>query len=212
MTARWQESSPRQGLTVRAVYSTVERGQVFRLRYRVFAETLKWIPENASRLDRDDYDAHATLLGVFGKDHALLGTIRIVFRPERFMLDKEFAELLPTGQTVQLARAELSRMCLVPAYQGSDQGRHMAMALLYHAYTLCIGRGIEAADFVSTPEFLNSLLARGLSCEVLSEVQQFGRGGATSVAARLLWSAFSVEETFSDWVTHQYSSTPKLSA
>ncbi|WP_353889440.1 acyl-homoserine-lactone synthase [uncultured Paraburkholderia sp.] len=71
--------------------------QIFRLRHQVFAEELHWVPRVNSGLEQDQYDTRATLIGIFDSDGSAIGTIRIVFKPDTFMLEREFVTFLPDG-------------------------------------------------------------------------------------------------------------------
>ena len=52
-------------LLVKTLTDEEELRQAYRLRHRVFAERLKWVPERADRLEEDVYDAWSTSIGVF---------------------------------------------------------------------------------------------------------------------------------------------------
>lgn len=174
---------------IRLASSKDELQQIFRLRHQVFAEELHWVPQVNSGLEQDQYDNRATLIGIFDSDGSAIGTIRILFKPDTFMLEREFATFLsdcPTGQT---APAEMTRLCVNPQIRRSGLGRQASQALFHAAYIVCLRRNAHEADFVSTPAFVHSLRERGFPCVPFSKTKTLS-GGVRSVAARMYWDRF----------------------
>ena len=61
--------------------------QAYRLRYKVFCETLGWMPRNPSGLEVDQYDQSAESVGLFEESGTLVGMIRFIPPDQPFMLD-----------------------------------------------------------------------------------------------------------------------------
>lgn len=180
---------------IRLASSKDDLKQIFRLRHRVFAEELHWVPQVNSGLEQDRYDTRATLIGIFDSDGSAVGTIRIVFKPDTFMLEREFATFLsdcPTGQT---APAEMTRLCVNPRIRRSGLGRQASQALFYAAYLVCLSRKVHEADFVSTSAFVHSLRERGFPCVPFGNTKTLS-GGVRSVAARMHWDRLDTFEIF----------------
>ncbi|CAH2810565.1 MAG: hypothetical protein CBHOC_5110 [uncultured Caballeronia sp.] len=180
---------------IRLASSKDELQQIFRLRHQVFAEELHWVPQVNSGLEQDQYDTRATLIGIFDSDGSAIGTIRILFKPDTFMLEREFATFLsdcPTGQT---APAEMTRLCVNPRIRRSGLGRQASQALFYVAYLVCLRRNAHEADFVSTPAFVHSLRERGFPCVPFGKTKTLS-GEVRSVAARMYWDRLNTFEVF----------------
>ncbi len=106
-----------------------------KLRHDVFREELKWVPPSPDGLDRDEYDSHAQSIGIFGREHNLLGHVRLIQAPAPFMIEKEFACLLPNDSTFKklTGMAESTRICVSKAAR-TDSHMSMTLAnLLYKA-------------------------------------------------------------------------------
>jgi N-acyl-L-homoserine lactone synthetase len=86
----------------------------FRLRHEVFCEELRWVPASPGVMERDDYDSFAQSVGVFDEKNNLLGNVRLTHASNRFMIEKEFAFLLPVGKGFKktLDMAEVTRLCV----------------------------------------------------------------------------------------------------
>ena len=180
---------------IRLASSKDELQQIFRLRHQVFAEELHWVPQVNSGLEQDQYDTRATIIGIFDSDGSAIGTIRILFKPDTFMLERDFSTFLsdcPTGQT---APAEMTRLCVNPRIRRSDLGRQASQALFYAAYLVCLSRNAHEADFVSTPAFVHSLRERGFPCVPFSNTKTLS-GEVRSVAARMYWDRLDTFEVF----------------
>src|SRR5687767_8562906 len=67
-----------------------ERLAAYRLRHKIFAEVLQWVPCRPDGLEVDDYDATAVMIGLSNEQGQLLGTVRMLPSSGPFMLEREF--------------------------------------------------------------------------------------------------------------------------
>lgn len=82
---------------IKLVESDSEKEIAYRLRYRVFAQDLGWIPPSQNCLDIDGYDDYSVMLGSYNKNTGeLQSVIRITRGPHRFMSDDIFSECFGT--------------------------------------------------------------------------------------------------------------------
>ncbi|MDO8356520.1 MAG: acyl-homoserine-lactone synthase, partial [Nitrospirota bacterium] len=65
------------GFTVKTLYGE-QLAQSYRLRHKVFAESLKWVPETDDREEIDLYDLWGTTLGLVRDDGAVVGMARLI--------------------------------------------------------------------------------------------------------------------------------------
>lgn len=111
-----------------------------KLRHEVFAERLGWVPQTATGLETDEFDAAATRLGAY-RDGRLGGCLRMISKPDRWLIDK----MLGSRLTDKPRSAELSRLAV------SDP---LALQpLLRGALAWCRERRIENVYFI-TPDHL----------------------------------------------------------
>src|SRR3990172_11659286 len=78
---RWTDRAMRieeGGYVFRNIQDEDGRGKAYRLRHRVFAEDLQWVPRAESELEIDEYDAPAIHFGVFDEAGNLLAYVRLL--------------------------------------------------------------------------------------------------------------------------------------
>ncbi|MBI1910756.1 MAG: GNAT family N-acetyltransferase [Deltaproteobacteria bacterium] len=122
---------------VKTLSTHEEFEQAMRLRHDVFAEELKWVPASPDRMERDRYDNFSESIGVFDMDFRIAGYIRLITSSYPFMVDKEFACMLPEGVRVKRApdMAEVTRLCVKKEDRSNQylkQVSHLLYKGLYH--------------------------------------------------------------------------------
>ena len=106
---------PEGDLLVKTLSAPEEMDQAYRLRHQVFSEELRWVPVTDEGLEVDEYDTRpVSYLGVFDCTGMLLGHCRLIAAPHPFMIDREFAGLLPEGGGLERTpdTAEVTRLCV----------------------------------------------------------------------------------------------------
>jgi N-acyl-L-homoserine lactone synthetase len=128
----------KEGYRLERVRGGWKETALLRFRHRIFREELRWLPVTSNGLDRDEYDAFSENFGVF-VNQCVVGSVRITPGHQRFMLEKEFAALLPMGWALHKGAhsAEVTRL----AVETNQHGRRhkQAVMLLYH----CLYRWAE---------------------------------------------------------------------
>lgn len=98
---------------VKTISSTEEKEAALRLRHDIFRDELKWVPPSADGLDRDKYDDFAESIGIFSPSGEIVGHVRLIPAPLPFMIEKEFATLLPAkGLDKVPGMTESTRICV----------------------------------------------------------------------------------------------------
>ncbi|MGA1795378.1 MAG: acyl-homoserine-lactone synthase, partial [bacterium] len=102
------------GLTAKNILDADEIMQAYRLRHRIFCQTLGWRPEARNGLEIDNYDIEAVFFGVFNEKNRLLAFLRIILPEKRFMLEYEFIDLVGPDHTIrkECDTVEISRCCV----------------------------------------------------------------------------------------------------
>ena len=90
--------------------------QSYRLRHKVFAELLKWVPETDDGQEMDLYDLWGVTVGLIRSDETVVGMARLLPSSGQFMLEKEFGALLPAGYQIRKSSdtAEITRLAIDP--------------------------------------------------------------------------------------------------
>lgn len=110
-----------------------EMEAALRLRHDVFREELKWVEPAQDGLDRDEYDPYAQSIGIFDDKDVLIGHVRLIIAPDPFMIEKDFARLLPEDGTFKKldGMAESTRICV---RKETRTDRHLSMTLAHLLY------------------------------------------------------------------------------
>ncbi len=107
-------------LLIKTLSAPEEMDAAFRLRHEVFVDELQWVPPSPDKREIDDYDKFAIPLGLFdlsaqtGKDLPLIGYVRLIQSNYPFMVEKEFACLLPKDKPLKKLpdMVESTRICV----------------------------------------------------------------------------------------------------
>src|SRR3990172_3403512 len=86
---------------IRNINGPLDLEKAYNLRYKIFAEELKWVPEQDIKFEIDDYDQQAISFGVFNEDDALSAYMRLILAIEPFMMEKEFKFLVDPSHKIR---------------------------------------------------------------------------------------------------------------
>lgn len=128
-----------------------EMEAAFRLRHDVFVDELKWVPASPDGMEKDSYDSFAHPIGIFDEKNGLIGYVRLISAPNPFMIEKEFACLLPKDKPFKKLSnmAESTRICVKKEHRTITVNSSLTLGhLLYKAiYQWCVR---EDARFFAT--------------------------------------------------------------
>jgi acyl homoserine lactone synthase len=159
--------------------------QSYRLRHKVFAESLKWVPETDDRQEMDLYDLWGTTVGLVRNDGAVVGVARLLPSSGQFMLEKEFGALLPAEYQIRKTSdtAEITRLAIDPEIRDRGLSSKMMLALLKGVYQWAVENDIRYYYLEVEHRFFRTLRALGFPCEMIGEPVVLPPAGASSVAA-----------------------------
>ncbi len=127
-----------------------DRVKAYRLRHRIFAETLKWVPCTETELEIDEYDPYAVHFGVFNESGRMLAYLRLLKADRVYMLEREFLCTINGGQELrkETSSCELTRFCVDRSARNvlvsTDFGDFPLFMLLFKGvYQWCMLNGIE---------------------------------------------------------------------
>jgi acyl homoserine lactone synthase len=170
--------------------------QAYRLRHRLFAETLRWVPEHPSGLEIDEYDAFTEMIGILDPGGRLLGQVRMHEATVPFMIEHEFAQVLGGGAMPLKGRdtAEITRFGLHPDARAltveAAGGRYDLFTLLLKGiYRWSLAHGVRTVLAVVDHRVFRLLHLRGFPFEALAEPKVMP-DGVVALAIRLEWDRF----------------------
>ena len=172
------------GFVVKTLHGE-QLGQSFRLRHKVFAESLKWVPETDDGQEVDLYDLWGTTVGLVKDDGAVVGAARLLPASGEFMLEKEFGALLPAGYQIRKTSdtAEITRLAVDPEIRDRGLSSKMMLALLKGVYQWAVANDIRYYYLEVEHRFFRTLRALGFPCEMIGGPVVLPPAGVSSVAA-----------------------------
>ncbi len=158
-------------LLVRTLETEEDLTQAYRLRHRVFAERLKWVPERADRLEADVYDTWSTSIGVFAGDTRLLGLVRMTHGPVPFMLESEFSACLVGNHCVrkETDTAEITRLAVDPAIADRGLSARLMKMIFKGMYQWCLLHNVRYTYMVVEHRLLRVVQRMGWPCRAIGE-------------------------------------------
>ncbi|SPP63776.1 acyl-homoserine-lactone synthase [Nitrospira lenta] len=183
------------GLLVKTLTSDEELRESYRLRHRVFAERLKWVPESSDRLEVDSYDPYSSTVGLFDEEQCLRGVFRMVSAAHPFMLEHEFRPCLLPGCEIrkEADTVEITRLALDPSLMDKGLSIRYMQVLYKGVYQWCLQNEARFLYMVVEKRFLRVLRGMGFTCDPISPAVSLPPAEALSIAAVLDWNRF--EET-----------------
>ena len=173
-----------------------DKAKAHSLRHTIFCQELGWVPETRDHFEVDGYDQHAVPIGVFDEDQNLKAFLRIIMRPNVFMLEKEFPYLLEKDYKMRNDRdtVEISRLCVEPEARNDrisgNFGVHSVSMILYKGvYHWCLQNKIRFLYLVVEEKVYRLLCAKGFPCKLVGE-PKIMPDGVIAVAAMLDWREF----------------------
>jgi acyl homoserine lactone synthase len=170
---------------VKTLENEEELRQAYRLRHRVFAEGLKWVPETERRLETDLYDAWSNSIGVFSDWGQLLGIVRVTQAPVPFMLESEFSACLVGSHPLrkELDTAEITRLAVDPDITDRRLSSMVMCTVIKGAYQWCLAHDVRYTYIVVEKRLLRALRVMGWPCQAIGEPVALPPAQAVSVAA-----------------------------
>lgn len=159
--------------------------QAYRLRHRVFAETLRWVPPTEDGKEMDMYDLWGVTVGVFGYDGMLLGMARLLPHSGKFMLEHEFGALLHQGYAIRKApdTAEITRLAVNPDIRDAKLSSRIMLGVLKGIYQWAVENEIRYYYLEVEHRFLRALRMLGFPCEPVGPVVKLPPAEVGAVAA-----------------------------
>jgi acyl homoserine lactone synthase len=193
---------------VRTLNNESDLQQAYRLRHRVFAETLGWVPATEDGMEMDMYDLWGVTVGLFARDGALLGMARLLPSSGQFMLEHEFGALLPHGYAIRKATdtAEITRLAVHPDIDDAKYSSRVMLGVLKGIYQWAVENEIRYYYLEVEQRFLRALRMLGFPCEPIGPVVSLSPADVGVVAAIYDMVRFDEENVrkrpdFLEWIS-----------
>lgn len=156
---------------VKTLETKEEMTQAYQLRHRVFAERLKWVPEQVDKLEADVYDAWSTSIGVFADETNLLGFVRMTHGPFPFMLESEFSACLVGNHHVrkETDTAEITRLAVDPEIADRGLSARLMKVIFKGMYQWCLLHDVRYTYMVVEHRLLRVVQRMGWPCHAIGE-------------------------------------------
>lgn len=181
--------------TIKTLTTDDEREAAYRLRHKVFADALSWVPGSPDELETDNYDARAINIGLFNEHGAMLGAGRLLPACGPIMLEQEFQSFLWPWHEIRkdADTVEITRVVIDPAIH--DRGARLILLLFKGMYQWGLANRIHYAYLEVKEQFLRVITAFGFPCETIGPVVELPPANVRSQAALLDLDRFRKEAT-----------------
>lgn len=193
---------------IKTLEGKAEWTKAYQLRHRVFAETLHWVPPTEDGQEMDMYDLWGVTVGLLNPDGTLLGMARLLPPSGKFMLEKEFATLLPSEYRIRKERdtAEITRLAVNPDIRDAKLSTRIMLGVLKGIYQWAVENNIRYYYLEVEQRFLRALRMLGFPCEPIGPVVKLPPAGASAVAALYDMARFDEENIqkrpgFLEWIS-----------
>jgi len=174
-------------LVVKTLSTSEELARAYRLRHKVFAETLRWVPPTEDGQEMDMYDLWGTSIGLVRHDETLLGLARLLPASGEFMLERDLRMLLPQGHVLRKEQdtAEITRLALDPAIRDKSLSARLMLTLIKGIYQWALVHDVRYFYLEVEHRFFRVLHSLGIPCDPLGLPVALPPAGALSVAATM---------------------------
>lgn len=192
---------------VKTLSTHEEFEQAMRLRHDVFAEELKWVPASPDRMERDLYDDFSQYIGIFDLDEKLVGHARLIIAPDPFMLDDEFACLVPDNSKIKKSHdaSEITRLCVKKEERAGRNFAKISQLIYKGIYNWSLGENIRHMAMVVDKRYYRLLRLTGFPVKTLNAFHTMP-DGVQAAAITLDWREFedisqSKRPDFLEWIS-----------
>jgi acyl homoserine lactone synthase len=194
--------------TVKTLDTEEERQAAYRLRHKIFAEMLQWVPCSADELEVDDYDTTGVTVGLFNDQGRLLGAVRMLPSSGPFMLEREFRSFVSPEHPIrkEIDTMEITRLAVDPTVGGKGLSARLMVRLFKGMYQWCLANDIRYCYLEVEQYFLRIIRVLGFPCEAIGPVVLVPPANVSSQAALLDLDRFRLESAlqrpeFLKWMT-----------
>ncbi|MBX3330297.1 MAG: hypothetical protein KF722_07845 [Nitrospira sp.] len=172
---------------VKTLEGKAELTQAYRLRHRVFAEVLRWVPPTDDGQEMDMYDLWGSSIGLIDRKGKLHGLARLLPASGPFMLEQELRMLLPPDHVVRKNSdtAEITRLAIDPDIKDKGLSARLMLTLIKGIYHWAMAHGVRYFYLEVDHRFFRVLNAIGIPSSPLGLPVPLPPAGTLSIAAMM---------------------------
>jgi N-acyl-L-homoserine lactone synthetase len=172
---------------VKTLEGKAELTQAYRLRHRVFAETLRWVPPTEDGEEMDMYDLWGSSIGLVDRGGKLHGLARLLPASGPFMLEKDLRLLLPQDHVIRKEpdTAEITRLAIDPDIKDKGLSARLMLTLIKGIYHWAMEHGVRYLYLEVDHRFFRVLNAMGIPSDPLGPPVALPPAGTLSIAAMM---------------------------
>ncbi|MBS0150098.1 MAG: GNAT family N-acetyltransferase [Nitrospira sp.] len=170
---------------VKTLQGEAEFTQAYRLRHKVFAEALRWVPPTDDGQEMDMYDLWGTSIGLLDSSGTLHGMARLLPATGLFMLEQDLRMLLPSSHILRKERdtAEITRLAINPDIKDKGLSARLLLTLVKGIYHWALAHDVRFLYMEVDYRFFRVLNAMAIACDPLGPPVALPPAGALSIAA-----------------------------
>lgn len=170
---------------VKTLEGEAELTQAYRLRHKVFAEALRWVPPTDDGQEMDMYDLWGTSIGLFDSRGTLHGMARLLPATGLFMLEQDLRMLLPSDHILRKERdtAEITRLAIDPDIKDKGLSARLLLTLVKGIYHWAQAQDVRFLYIEVDYRFFRVLNAMAIACDPLGPPVALPPAGTLSIAA-----------------------------
>jgi acyl homoserine lactone synthase len=172
---------------VKTLEGKAELTQAYRLRHRVFAETLRWVPPTEDGEEMDMYDLWGSSIGLVDRGGKLHGLARLLPASGPFMLEQDLRLLLPPDHVMRKEpdTAEITRLAIDPDIKDKGLSARLMLTLIKGIYHWAMEHGVRYLYLEVDHRFFRVLNAMGIPSDPLGPPVALPPAGTLSIAAMM---------------------------
>lgn len=172
---------------IKTLETNEELTQAYQLRHRVFAETLRWVPQTEDGQEIDMYDLWGSSIGLVDGKGRLYGLARLLPSSGPFMLEQDLRLLLPPNHSIRKEpdTAEITRLALDPDIKDKGLSARLMLTLIKGIYHWAMRQGVRYLYLEVDHRFFRVLNAMGISADPLGSPVALPPAGTISIAAMM---------------------------
>ena len=172
---------------VKTLEEKTELTQAYRLRHKVFAEVLRWVPPTEDGQEMDMYDLWGSSIGLIDRRGKLHGLARLLPASGPFMLQQDLRMLLPSDHVLRKSRdtAEITRLAIDPDIKDKGLSARLMLTLIKGIYHWAMAHGVRYFYLEVDHRFFRILNAIGIPSNPLGSPVPLPPAGALSIAAMM---------------------------
>lgn len=174
-------------LLVKMLRDKAELTQAYRLRHRVFAETLRWVRPTDDGQEMDMYDLWGSSIGLVDREGKLHGLARLLPASGPFMLEQDLRMLLPQDHVMRKEpdTAEITRLAIDPDIKDKGLSARLMLTLIKGIYHWSMEHDVRYLYLEVDHRFFRVLNAMGIPADPLGPPVALPPAGTLSIAAML---------------------------